>query len=178
MGEQAATAHFRATTAILEATKAKRDKSPKKPKKVDYQAENRDYYTTELDKLADGKQIAREEELGIRKYNNEFVQSLKHEIKKKSEDQQKKNKTLKPVGKLKSEKKKSSLKDQVLNEKVLKDKVLKDKKSEKATKDQKVPKDQKKSKIQKEPKMQKDTKVQKKPKVQKEQKQSKNSIDG
>merc|ERR1712110_986344 len=113
--EQAATAHFRATTAILEATKRKRDKRP--TKKIDYQAENRDYYTSELDKLADlklkelkaqkrkRKQREREEELGIRKYNNEFVQSLKHEIKKKSEEQKKKHKSQKMVGKLKTEKK-------------------------------------------------------------------------
>jgi hypothetical protein len=180
--EQAATAHYRATTAILEATKAKRDKSPKKPKKVDYQAENRDYYTTELDKLADvklkelkaqkrkRKQIEREEELGIRKYNNEYVQSLKHEIKKKSDDQQKKNRSLKPVRKLKAEKQ-SSLKD---------NKVLKDKKSKNAklAKDQKVPKSQKVAKDKKAAKDQPKLKVQREPTVQKEQRQSKNQKSG
>ena len=167
--------HFFTTVCLFEATKAKRDKSPIKPKKIDYQAENRDYYTTELDKLADvklkelkaqkrkRKQIEREEELGIRKYNNEFVQSLKHEIKKKSEDQQKKNKSLKPVGKLKSEKK-EGLKNKT---------VSKDEKSKKAPKDEKVLKNQKNKNSQKSQKeSEKKSKVQKDLKVQKEQKKA------
>merc|ERR1711879_764395 len=110
--EQAATAHYRATTAILEATKRKRNLKPKKQKsEVDYAQENRDYYVSDMDKLADlklkelkaqkrkRKQRQREEELGIRKYNNEFVQSLKDEIKKKSEDQKRQHKTREQVPK-------------------------------------------------------------------------------
>merc|ERR1712079_188593 len=105
----------------LEATKRKRDRKPSK--KIDYQAENRDYYTSDLDKLADlklkelkaqkrkRKQREREEELGIRKYNNEFVQSLKHEIKKKSQEQKKKHKSQKTVGKIKTEKKMAAAKE-------------------------------------------------------------------